>query len=506
VEQRTAPATGLAREAIGLREVLFQSITHMAPAAAVAFSIIAGAQFGAGALPLAVILALVACLLVAISIGQLAKHLPSAGGFSTYTARGLHPAFGFLVAWGYAFAEPFVAPLLYLIFGNVVAGVLQTEFGWSYDTWWVISAVVAAVVVFALGYLGVTISAGTGTVLGIFEIGVFAALALWLIVKAGSANTLSVFTTDHATVQGFTGFSGVAAASIYTILAFIGFEAAAPLAEEAKDPRRTIRQAVVYSALGIGIFYVLTTYAATVFFGPDKMAGFAKAGNGNPWDALARSAWGAGWVVVFLAIANSAIANSNAAANATTRTWYALGRIRLLPAALSRTHPTRRSPHVAVIVQFVFALVVSIWLGEQYGPLTAFLLIATIDTAIIITIYILVNLACMLFYARQRRAEFNWLLHVVVPVVGILAFVPAFLTALGIGSSVLDFVSQLPYPVSLTGLVVGIWFALGLVYLVYLYSRHPERVRATGRVFLEDEGPAAPAPAGVPPTTREELA
>jgi hypothetical protein len=34
---------GLVREAIGLREVFFQSVTHMAPAAAVAFSIIVGA-------------------------------------------------------------------------------------------------------------------------------------------------------------------------------------------------------------------------------------------------------------------------------------------------------------------------------------------------------------------------------------------------------------------------------------------------------------------------------
>ena len=45
----------LAREAIGLREVLFQSITHMAPGAAVAFSIIVGANFAAGALSLSVI-------------------------------------------------------------------------------------------------------------------------------------------------------------------------------------------------------------------------------------------------------------------------------------------------------------------------------------------------------------------------------------------------------------------------------------------------------------------
>jgi amino acid transporter len=82
---------GLRRDAIGLREVLFQSITHMAPAAAVAFSIVVGAQFAAGALPLSVVFALVGCLLVAISIGQLAKHLPSAGGFATYASQGSTP-------------------------------------------------------------------------------------------------------------------------------------------------------------------------------------------------------------------------------------------------------------------------------------------------------------------------------------------------------------------------------------------------------------------------------
>ena len=331
---QNGPSHGLAREAIGLREVLFQSITHMAPAAAVAFSIIVGANFAAGALPLSVLFALVGCLLVAISIGQLARRLPSAGGFYTYAARGLHPAVGFLVGWGYAFVEPLVAPLLFLIFGNLVAGTLNQEFGWSYDTWWVVSAVAAAVVVFVLGWFGVRLSTGAGTILGLFEILVFAALAVTLIIQAGDANTLSVFGTRYATVEGFVGLSGVIAGSVYTILAFIGFEAAAPLAEEAKDPRRTIRLAVLYSCLGIGLFYVLTTYAATVAFGPDKFAEFPTSGNGNPWDALARAAWGAGWVLVFLAIANSAIANANASANAATRTWFAMGRIRLLPRPL----------------------------------------------------------------------------------------------------------------------------------------------------------------------------
>jgi len=93
-------AVGLRRDAIGLREVLFQSITDMAPGAAIAASIPAGAGLAGGALPLSVVFALVACLLGAWCIGQLAKEMPAAGSLATYAARGLHPAAGFLVAWG----------------------------------------------------------------------------------------------------------------------------------------------------------------------------------------------------------------------------------------------------------------------------------------------------------------------------------------------------------------------------------------------------------------------
>jgi len=489
---QTSPSPGLAREAVGLREVLFQSITHMAPAAAVAFSIIVGANFAAGALPLSVLFALVGCLLVAVSIGQLAKQLPSAGGFYTYAARGLHPAVGFLVGWGYAFVEPLVAPLLYLIFGNVVASTLQAEFGWSYDTWWVVAAVAAALLVFVFGWFGIRLSTGAGTILGLFEILVFAALAVTLIVQAGDANTGTVFGTEFATVEGFGGLSGVIAGSVYTILAFIGFEAAAPLAEEARDPRRTVRLAVIYSCLLIGLFYVLTTYAAAVFFGPDRFAEFPTAGGNNPWDFLAREAWGAGWVLVFLAVANSAIANANASANAATRTWFAMGRIRLLPRMLEHVNPRWRSPDVAVVLQLVVGVGVAVWLGLQYEPLTAFAVVGTIVTAVIIAIYMVVNLSCLVFYLRERRGQFNLLLHGLIPLLGIAAFVPAFLTAVGIQA--FDFISALPYPISLVGPVVGIWYAIGLVYLIVLATRRPERLRDTGKVFVEEEVVEAATP------------
>ncbi len=72
--ERIETGTGLRRDAIGLREVLFQSITDMAPGAAIAASIPAGVAFAAGSLPLAVVFALIACLFCAWSIGQLARE------------------------------------------------------------------------------------------------------------------------------------------------------------------------------------------------------------------------------------------------------------------------------------------------------------------------------------------------------------------------------------------------------------------------------------------------
>jgi len=491
----TAVRGQLASNAVGLREVLFQSITHMAPGAAVAFSIIVGAGFAGGALPLSVVFALVGCLFVAVSIGQLAKHLPSAAGFGTYASRGLHPTVGFLVVWGYALAEAMVAPLLYLIFGHTVALTLQQEYGWSYDTWWPIATVAAAVFVFLLGWFGIRLSAGAGTLLGLFEIVVFATLAIWLIVEAGDNNTFEVFSTTFANAEGFNGMSGVIAGSVFAILAFIGFEAAAPLAEEARNPGRTVQVAVVASALLIGLFYVLTTYAAAVYFGPDQFTTFASFGDGNPWQQMARDVWGGAWVLVFAAIIISALANSNAGSNATTRTWYALGRGRILTSLLTETHPRWQSPYVGLLVQFVLALAIALPVGFIYDPYpTAFGLIGTMVTVVVVLIYIVLNLACFGYYMGRRRSEFNWILHLVLPLLGVLAFVPAILTALGVEVSIFDFIVPLTWPFSLAAPIVAGWLGLGLIYLIYLMvSGRGDRLASLGLVYGGEEEPSVPA-------------
>jgi amino acid transporter len=486
IESQTAGSvTRLQRDAIGLAPVLFQSITHMAPAAAVAFSIIFAVTYAGGATPLAIVLALVACLFVAISIGQLARHLPSAGGLYTYNARALHPVVGFFVAWGFMLAEPLVAPLLYLIFGNVLSVYLQSHF--NTPTWlWAPFAAIAGILVWALVYRGVRISTEAGVILGGFEIVVFLALAITLIIAAGSNNTLSVFSPNTGNSNGL---GSVFAGMVYTVLAFIGFEAAAPLGEEAKDPRRTIPRAVVWSCVLIGLFYILCYYGAIVYFGPNLAAdaknGFFAFNGGDPWDGLAAKVWGPLSILVLLAIINSAIANSNAGANAATRMGYALARAGILPRSLASIHPQFKTPYIAVHVQGALGIAVALILGFALGsPLNAFALIGTVVTVVVIFIYILTNLSSMVFYLRVHRDELNPFLHVVVPVLGIAIFIPVLLAVFGVDFGGLG-IASLSSPANATPWVVIAWFVLGLVVFLLVRSRNPGSIRELEKTFLD---------------------
>src|SRR5580658_6445502 len=397
-EKSVSQSPGLRRDAIGLREVLFQSITDMAPGAAIAASIPAGAALAGGALPLAVVLALVACLFSAWSIGQLARELPSSGSMATYAARGLHPSLGFLVAWGYAMVGWLIPPLVLLQLGFTVAGTLHTEIsGYPVNLWWP-WAILGLLIICAAGYFGVRTSARLGTILGVFEIAVFLLMGILLVFHAGIHNTLSVFTTK------------------YTPHAFGGFEGAAPLAEEARNPRRTIQLAVLLATLLIGVLYVFTTYAADVAFGPAKFATFTGSGPSS-WEGLARAFYGLFWILVFLATVNSTLANSNAGVNVSSRTSFAMGRIKAFPTVLASVHPQHRSPVNAIMLGGVISLAVMLGLGLHYGANTAFDMVGTALVILIVGVYILMNAACIGYFTRSRSA--NLLSHLIVPILGI---------------------------------------------------------------------------------------
>ena len=463
----------LREHSIGLPQVLFQSITHMAPGAAVAYSIYISVPFARQALALSVLLALIACMCAATAIGQLAKLYPSAGGMYTYAARSLGPWAGFFVAWLFILFEPLVAPFLYLEFGWAMGEVMKTEAGWHYTGQWWIWVALMTVIVFLLTYRDIRLSTTAGVILGAFEIAVFAALALWMLFSNTGKLNGAPFNPSHAVGH----WNGVFRGMVFAILAFIGFEASAPLGEEAKHPRRTVPLAVVGSALAIGIFYILCSYAWVFGAGFDNFV--AQATGADPWRNLGKVFWGTGWVVVFLAICNSIAANSNAAVNAATRVFYALARNRLAPRPLGHVHPKFKTPYIAIIWMSAFAFVLSLLLGWKWGPLVGFSLIATLAVIVVVVVYMLICVGAIWEYWIRRRAQFNPLLHLVLPVGGIgLFFFPLYY----------QYVKFVPtYPIKYANWIGIGWIVAGVVLTVWLSVTHPDRLEDMERVYVDDE-------------------
>jgi amino acid transporter len=287
---------------------------------------------------------------------------------------------------------------------------------------------------------------------------------------------------------------------IFCLLAFIGFEAAAPLGEEAREPRRTIPRAVIWSTIGVGAFYVLCYYAATVYFGTDRMGDFYAFNGGDPWGYMATQTLGTlGGILVVFAIINSSLANANSGATAATRSIFSMARGSLLPKFFAAVHPTHRTPVNAVHAQVLVAIVVAVVGGlvladdplEGLGPINIYIFIGTMLGLLFAGMYMAVNLAVIGFYLRERRSEFNVIKHLLIPILGVLAMIPALMSVIG-GLTIPLFDVELPaYTTSLrfTAPIVGAWMLIGIVIFAVLWLVNRAALARMSEVY-GGEGPS----------------
>ena len=98
--------TQLRAGTLGFGGVLMQGITHTAPAVGLVLSIQYVTSLSGVPAPLAYAVAVLIMLTLGVSLAQLARHLPSAGGYYTYISRTIHPRAGFLAGWLYLLCDP----------------------------------------------------------------------------------------------------------------------------------------------------------------------------------------------------------------------------------------------------------------------------------------------------------------------------------------------------------------------------------------------------------------
>jgi amino acid transporter len=343
--------------ALSLTGITFQGITHMAPAAGVMLSAPFIASFAGPAMGIAFGLAGVVALLLANSVAQLAKHLPSAGGYFSYVSRGLNPKLGFLASWMYFVYDPIVPILCTVIISGYVQDTLDQQYGINVP-WWAYSIIVWL----GLGvitYLGVVPSIRFSIALTLIEVGITLALSFTVFARHGIHT--------HDLKQGFT-FSGIPGAKahglflamVFSVLSYTGFEATAPLAEETRDPRRNVARAALIGTALILVYYVIFGFATSVGFGVDKVVSDFPSAS-NPYYTIANSAWGsAGTIIILIALINSGWGCSLAGQSAVVRVYYRMAKVGVFPKAFGELHPKYRSPHIAIGLQTVWNIVVGI--------------------------------------------------------------------------------------------------------------------------------------------------
>jgi amino acid transporter len=413
----------LRRNALGLPELVFQGVTHIAPAANILFAFPIIALKAGPTMPLSFLLATIVCLLIANTVSQFSRYMPSSGGYYSFTTRGLGSRIGFMATWSYLIYD-FLGPAGTTGFlGYLISDILRSQFD-IHIPWWSLALATFAVI-WILTRHGIRLSMQITALLGGLELLIMLALAVTFLIHPGpGSNYLAPLNPSAAPNH----LQGIVAGMVFSILSLSGFEGPAPLAQESRRAGKLVGQAVILSLISIGIVYIFTSYASAVGWGTGNMASFAA--NPNPYYDLGHALWGAGWWFVVLALINSAIAVGLACTNSASRVLYTMGRAGTLPARFGRIHPTHRTPTFAIAFQQGFGIVAVLLVGVLLRPEDIFGFLETLSALAVIVLYSMANLALTSYMRRVHPERFTVWQHVIVPWAATLALLPVLFVTL----------------------------------------------------------------------------
>lgn len=295
---------------------------------------------------LAVLLAWVAggviSLAGALCYAELATAYPHPGGDYHYLMRAYGPRLAFLFAWArMSVIQTGSIALLAFVLGDY-AGHLW-PLGPGSSALWAAAGVVALT---GLNLLGVRHGARVQKLMTGLEVGgllVIVAAALLPPAAAAPAGTAAGGTPAPASLG---------LVMVFVLLTYGGWNEAAYVSAEVRDPTRTMTRALVGGLVLVTVLYVLVNWAYLRMLGLGGLA----ASDAVAADAL-RAAVGpapARWISLLVVVA--ALTSANAAVITGARTAYALGRDVGRLRALGRWHPGRGGPANALVAQGAIAL------------------------------------------------------------------------------------------------------------------------------------------------------
>jgi amino acid transporter len=475
--QAAAGADSLRRNSLRMPEVLAQSVANMSPTGAMALlPLLIFLNAGNGTW-VSFVIAVVLMVCVGYCAAQFSRRANSAGSFYVWVTQGLGPGAGHTAGWALqlGYVATGVATILgFGIFGadflnRVTGGAIAADNRLALTVLFLVDFFVPL----AVAINDMRLSARTSLTLEAVSVTLILILCVAIWIHRGG-----VVDSAQLSLSGVSA-GGVVVGVVLAIFAFVGFESAGSLGMEARNPYRAIGQAILTSAFAVGLFYIVVSYSQVFGFEGTK-GGFAK--SAAPLPDLAGIA-GLNWLapVMDVAIAISLFACTLACINASARIAFTMAHDGMGVSALTRTHETHHTPHVAiwvVAIPMVLVSIVPVLAGSSAVDLTGW--VGTVATFGFMLAYALVSLAAPVFLNRVGVAN---PLAVVVGAIGVLSMAFVFwanwlpqLIPGGLFPALTGVLVWLPY-------VFLAWVLIGLVWYFVVRTRSPQIASKLGTRF-----------------------
>jgi amino acid transporter len=483
----------LHKHAVGLTGVLFLTVTGAAPISAMLFNTPISVGFGNGVgTPAGFLFATVILAIFSVGYCAMAGKITATGGFYSYISHGL----GREIGMGAAFASV----VAYCVFEASLAGgfayflnLKLAQHGVHIRWFWLALGMVGLIAVltyfdvrFSARVLGLALIAEV-IILLIFDAGVFFQGGHH--VTAQAINPVKAF-------QGFPGGGKLAAGGagvgiFFAFWSWVGFEMAPNYAEESKDPKRIVPLSMYISVIGLGIFYTITSWAALSGYHSVNEAADVAQNNSAEFFFIPAKDFLGQWaqdVMSYLIITGS-FACGMAFHNTAARYFYSLGRERVLPSVLGRTHHRWKSPYIGVLAQSaVAALIVAlfaIFTGTHDPASQAYIqlygLMAVMGVIIILAVQAVVSVAIWNYFRTQHPEDHHVWKTTIAPLISFVA--QAIVLAL-LFDNIKFLGSGYNYANWLGPIDAGV-FVLGLAGAFYWKRKDRARFDAVGRLINE---------------------
>jgi amino acid transporter len=458
-------STELARNALGLPQVLFCIVTGSAPLAAMMFNDpLSGLGIGIS-VPSAFWIATVSFTLFSVGYIEMARRVTTAGGFYSYTSYGFGRIIGLGTAVGIAAA--------YMLFAVGVNGVTsyfaQTsilDLSGGFDLDWRVYSYCFLLLLFVITYFHIDIVARILGVALIGELLILFIFAFAVLFQGGgpdgivwsALNPAGIFGGGEG-VEGAARVFGAGAAGVGFFAAYwswVGFEMAPNYAEETRNPKKMMAYAIYISCIGLGIFYTFWSWMLISAYGSSKdqwpwavatqygiadapqNVGLPDGDYASVFYPVAQQFAGSFVKDMFqILIITGSFACSLAFWNTANRYLFSMGRERILPRIFGRTHATHKSPFVATVVVLLFAIMVTSLFAtgaagggqraalevDQSSPITALFQIGTWmpfqGNMLLFPIMALCDMAILVYFLKPaNRDGFHWFKTFLAPILG----------------------------------------------------------------------------------------